>query len=98
MELEELRMLQERKDELTRTLESAVSSEGPDDERDDTMMDKSKLTGLRKSTKMRGGAKANKEMLEKLEKRIDECVTKEENMRIIDDLQRATTSVTVFKQ
>lgn len=91
-------MLQERKDELTRTLESAASSEGPDDERDDTMMDKSKLTGPRKSTKMRGGAKANKEMLEKLEKRIDECVTKEENMRIIDDLQRATTSVTVFKQ
>ena len=91
-------MLQERKAELTRTLESAASSEGPSDERDDSMMDKSKTTGgLRKSTKMRGGAKVNKELLDKLEKRIDACLTREENERINDDLQRALTSVTVFK-
>ena len=63
------------------------------------MMDKSKTTGgLRKSTKMRGGAKVNKELLDKLEKRIDACLTREENERINNDLQRALTSVTVFKQ
>ena len=62
-------------------------------------MDKSKTTGgLRKSTKMRGGAKVNKELLDKLEKRIDACLTREENERINNDLQRALTSVTVFKQ
>ena len=104
MELEELKKLQERKDELTRTLESASLSEpGNSDENRDTMMGeqppKSKLQRKSKEGKMRGGAKVSKELLDQLEKKIDEqCVSRDEHTSIVDDLQRALTSVTVFKQ
>lgn len=110
MELEELRALQERKDQLTKTLESATFSES---EERDTMLgeqtnkSKSKLTGatggMRKSKEGKargggGGAKANKEMLDKLEKKIDdECVSRNDFLGMTNDLQRALTSVTVFK-
>ena len=45
----------------------------------------------------RTGAKANKEALTEIKKRLDECLTKEEYEKSSSDVQRAIASVTVFK-
>ncbi len=45
----------------------------------------------------RTGAKANKEALEEIRKRLDECVKKEDYDKMSSDLQRSMASVQVFK-
>ena len=45
----------------------------------------------------RTGAKANKEALEEIKKRLDECALRSDFDKQASDLQRATASVQVFK-
>lgn len=61
--------------------------------------DPSKPKGRKKKDdkQPRTGAKANKEALEEIKKRLDECVTKDDFEKQTSDLQRATASVQVFK-
>ena len=46
----------------------------------------------------RPGAKANKEALEEIQRRLDQCVLKEEFEVVNEEVQRSVASVTVFRQ
>ena len=46
----------------------------------------------------RPGAKANKEALEEIQRRLDQCVLKEDFEVVNEEVQRSVASVTVFRQ
>lgn len=84
-----------------KSLAKKVSSK-PDPAGDGTGIKEKKM---RKSTKAikqekgqpRTGAKANKEALDAIQKKLDQCIYREEFDKAQASVQRAITSVTVFK-
>ena len=100
--------MQKRKAELQRTIDSAgtsaentgraVNSDGEDGA--GGKLDSGGKKGGRKNKEAkqpRTGAKANKEALEEIRKKLDDCVVRDEFDKATSDVQRALASVTVFK-